>query len=349
MEFRPSALPVVAPLPAPLTPDWTQWVAENRLRNCTPQSMADTMVAAGIDRARAEYAIATIHNDPCYRAAGQFLQLNRKQASVMENLQKMWELAANYRTVEKRPYVSREDFVQRYCIGNRPVVLTGVAADWPALQHWSPQFLKQKFGDVMVEIQTDRDSDPDYERNKLQHQASISMSALVDRVLASGPSNDFYLTANNEALRRPELAPLLNDIGSMPDVVDRSRLADASSFWFGPAGTITPLHHDTIMLFHTQIVGRKRWRFISPLQTPHVYNFTGVFSPIDLDNVDLVRYPDFAKATVLEVLVEPGETVFLPLGWWHQVTSLDTCISFSFTNLNVPNDYQYANPDIPNW
>lgn len=27
------------------------------------------------------------------------------------------------------------------------------------------------------------------------------------------------------------------------------------------------------------IVGRKRWRFISPLETPKLYNFNGVFSP----------------------------------------------------------------------
>jgi ribosomal protein L16 Arg81 hydroxylase len=52
---------------------------------------------------------------------------------------------------------------------------------------------------------------------------------------------------------------------------------------------------------------------------------------------------------MMEVIVEPGETVFLPLGWWHQVTSLDVSISFSFTNLAVPNQFAYANPSIDNW
>jgi len=49
------------------------------------------------------------------------------------------------------------------------------------------------------------------------------------------------------------------------------------------------------------------------------------------------------------VVAEPGETVFLPLSWWHQVKSLDTCISFSFSNLAVPNHFDYVNPDIPHW
>ena len=333
----------------PLSPDWKQWVAENRLRNCTPQSMLATMIAAGIDRRHAEHAIATIHEDPCYRAAERFLQINRKYASVMANLQKLKEMAPDYQAIEKRPYVGREEFIQRYCIGNRPVVLTGLAADWPALTRWSPQFLKERFGGVKVEIQANRNSDPDYERNKFDHRSRVTMSELVAKVVAAGASNDFYLTANNEALRQPELAPLLDDIGSLPDICEPSRLANESSIWFGPAGTVTPLHHDTVMLFHTQIVGRKRWRFISPLETPNLYNFSGVFSSIDLDNVDLARFPDFANVKVLEVVVEEGETVFLPLGWWHQVTSLDVCISFSFSNLDFPNQYSYSNPSIPNW
>ena len=52
---------------------------------------------------------------------------------------------------------------------------------------------------------------------------------------------------------------------------------------------------------------------------------------------------------MLEVVVEPGETVFLPLGWWHQVTSLDVSLSFSYSNLAVPNQFSYQNPSIHNW
>jgi hypothetical protein len=48
-------------------------------------------------------------------------------------------------------------------------------------------------------------------------------------------------------------------------------------------------------------------------------------------------------------MVEPGETIFLPLAWWHQVTSMDVSLSFSYTNLDVPNHYTYQNPDIRNW
>ena len=333
----------------PLDDGWRQWIAENRLRDCTPASMVQTMVAAGLDRSTCEAAVARMETDPAFRAARRHQQLLRKLESVVANQQKLWEDDPQYRTVEKRHHVSREEFMRRYVRGSRPLVLTGVADDWPAMKRWSPQDLKARFGHLDVEIQAERGADPRYEENKLDHRYTVRLGDFVDQVLAGGATNDYYLTANNEALRRPEFAPLLRDIGSLPPFVDRSQLAHKSSFWFGPAGTVTPLHHDTLMLMHTQVVGRKRWRFISPLQSPLLYNYNGVFSPIDIDRPDLQRYPRFAEATVLEVVVGPGETVFLPLGWWHQVTALEVSLSFSYSCLVVPNEYSFQNPDIHNW
>lgn len=328
---------------------WIQWIAENRLRDCTPESMLETMVAAGVDRATSEQAIVLIEHDPVFRAARRHQQLLRKLESVVANQQLLRQLAPGYARVEKRAAVPRDEFLERYVYPSRPLVLTGVARDWPAMRRWSPADLKARFGMHEVEIQAERNADPRFEENKLQHRQRVRLADFVDRVLAGGATNDYYMTANNEALRRPEFAPLLADIGSLPEVCDREQLAQRSSFWFGPAGTVTPLHHDTIMLFHTQVVGRKRWRFISPLETPRLYNYNGVFSPIDLDAPDLQRFPLFSQVTVLEVVAEPGDTVFLPLGWWHQVRSLDVSLSFSYSNLALPNDYRYANPEIGDW
>jgi hypothetical protein len=333
----------------PLDAGWRQWIAENRLRNCTPESMQVTMVQAGLDPAECEAAIRAMENDPAFLAARKFQQLQGKLESVMANQQKLRELDPLYGHVEKRSRVSLGEFLDKYVMGSRPVVLTDVARDWPALGRWSPQDLRQRFGHLEVEVQAERSADPHYEVNKLEHQRKTRLSDFVDRVLAGGATNDYYLTANNEMLGRPGFAPLLDDIGTLPDFCDRSQLARRASFWFGPAGTVTPLHHDTIMLCHTQIVGRKRWRFISPLQTPLLYNHFDVYSPVDLDQPDLARYPLFARATVLDVVVEPGETVFLPLGWWHQVRSLDVSLSFSFSNIAVPNQYTFDNPRITNW
>ena len=346
----PAAMSSLQPPRAP-GPDarWQQWIAENLLRNCTPESMLETMGSNGLDPAQCEAAIRDMEANPAFLAARRWQQIQRKFESVLANQQMLWELAPRYAEVERRDSVSRDEWLERYVSQGRPLLLTGMARDWPALQRWTPQSLRERFGSCEVEIQADRNADPKYEENKLDRRRKVRFAEFVDRVLTGGPTNDYYLTANNELLRSPEFAPLLDDIGTLPAFCRRGDLARSAWFWFGPAGTNTPLHHDAVMLMHTQVYGRKRWRFISPLETPRLYNYSGVFSPIDIDQPDLVRYPAFREVKVLEVIAGPGDTVFLPLGWWHQVAALDVSISFSFTNLDVPNEYVYANPTIQDW
>ena len=296
------------------------WMAENRLRGCTPESMPATMVGSGLDSQASVLALNELERNPVYLVALRHQQLLRKLESVTTNLQQPWRSDPAYAVVDKRERLTRDAFVEHHVRGCRPVAITGLALDWPARQRWSPQYLKQRCGRIDVEVQADRQYDPQHEQNELLHRRRVRLGDFVDHVLAKGPSNDHDLTANNQLLRRPEFAPLLADIGSLPDYCDAAALQRSCSFWFDPAGTVTPLRHDTLMLFHTQVAGRKRWRFVSPLQTPNPYNDHELYSPIDIDRPDLNRYPDFAKVTVFDVVVNPGEMIFLPLGWWHQVS-----------------------------
>lgn len=104
---------------------WYQWIAENRLRDCDPQSMLAAMTAGGLDPQESREAIADMEIDPVFLAARRHQQLLRKLESVLGNLQKLWESAPGYMTVEKRGSVPREEFVERYVRGCRPLVLTG--------------------------------------------------------------------------------------------------------------------------------------------------------------------------------------------------------------------------------
>ena len=326
----------------PLDDTWTQWIVDNALRRASPESMIATVTEAGIDPAQASGFMAGLARNPMYRAAEKMRDRHERFARAMHHVQALRESAPDYDHVEKRSRVSRDEFFERYVRGCRPVVLTDLARDWPAMQRWSFAEFKRRYGALAVQVQSGRDSDANFEINKVQHRRETNFAAFVDRILTSTETNDEYLTANNELLRRPEFNGLLDEVGPLPDFCIASALRHSAFLWVGPAGTRTPLHHDTVMLFHTQIVGRKRWRFVSPLSGPHLYNDYDVYSPVNFESLDLQRFPDAAKVKVLDVVVEPGETIFLPLAWWHQVTSLDKCISLSFTNLDVPNKFDFG-------
>jgi ribosomal protein L16 Arg81 hydroxylase len=65
-----------------------------------------------------------------------------------------------------------------------------------------------------------------------------------------------------------------------------------------------------------------------------VYNHIGVFSEVDCEKPDLVRHPLYRYANKFVFDLNPGEALFIPVGWWHHVRALDVSISVSFTNFH---------------
>jgi ribosomal protein L16 Arg81 hydroxylase len=117
--------------------------------------------------------------------------------------------------------------------------------------------------------------------------------------------------------------------------------------WIGPAGTVTSLHHDLTNNFIAQIVGRKRLKILPAAEVGRIYNHRHVFSEIpDLEAPDLdqARYPRLAGARTYDVILSPGEIIFMPLAWWHQVKSLDFSVTVTYTNFRWPNDAHASYP-----
>lgn len=102
-----------------------------------------------------------------------------------------------------------------------------------------------------------------------------------------------------------------------------------------PKGSITRLHYDNggAHVWLTQIRGRKLFICYEPKDTPHLHAFEGDEGLMNGSWIDplatdvLERWPDYAKATPLVAVVEEGETIFAPQGWWHYAVALDTSIT----------------------
>lgn len=197
----------------------------------------------------------------------------------------------------------------------------------------------------MVEATVGRDSDPNYEINLEQHRRRLRLSDFVD-LITSSAGNDSYLVANNHFFRHPDVAGLLDDVGRVPGYLNEHQRPSHTYLWFGAAGTFTPLHHDTMNVLFCQIHGRKRVLLINPDETPWLYNEVAVYSEVRIEKPELARYPLFRHVAPVEVLMNPGEVLFIPVGWWHCVQSLDTSISVSATNFAFPNSYVWRHPDI---
>jgi hypothetical protein len=249
------------------------------------------------------------------------------------------------RKVATKSGITPEEFLDEHYAANWPVLLSGELAGWRAVDRWTPGYLKAKVGQAAVEVQAGRSADRDFERNMPAHRTSIPFDEFVNRI-TNGSGNDLYLTAFNSAANEAALAPLQDDLGFLDKLLNRGDARPHGMMWIGGAGTFTPLHHDLTNNLLLQIVGRKRVLMVAPNATPRLYNDHHVYSQIrDLLEPGIVaHFPKLEGLYVHQIILNPGDALFIPLGWWHQVTSLDFSVTITHTNFRWQNDFHATHP-----
>jgi ribosomal protein L16 Arg81 hydroxylase len=112
--------------------------------------------------------------------------------------------------------------------------------------------------------------------------------------------------------------------------------------WLGPAGTITPLHHDPHHNFLAQVVGRKYVRLYSHQASECLYPYAEAMlcnsSQVDLNNPDNEQWPEAQDLKFVDCILEEGQMLYIPPKWWHYVQSLSPSFSVSFWWTTDDND-----------
>jgi len=324
-----------------LDDDWRRWIAENLLLGGTPQTIADAMVKAGFSDLEAAHEIELANSSPYLRGAERLKNRLAKREWLIDTRRTLERLAPAQ--IERRHCLSPQDFFRDYYSVGRPVLITGLMEDWPALHRWNLEFLSHRYREREVEIQGRRDSNAGYELNKARHQSKMRFGDFLEWIGRCDQSNDMYLTAYNGAYNRAALDELMRDVPGIPGYLDQES-PGAGFLWIGPRGTITPLHHDLTNNLLTQVVGRKRFIIASSAEISRVYNHEHCFSAVDVRHIDLDVHPAMADVRLTEFELATGEAVFLPVGWWHFVEALDFSISVSFTNFLWNNDFTRSYP-----
>jgi hypothetical protein len=102
--------------------------------------------------------------------------------------------------------------------------------------------------------------------------------------------------------------------------------------WLGPPGHREQLHYDEADNLHMQLAGRKLWSLFPPSCLQGLYPVPMSsslmdrpnYSRVNIDLPDLAAFPDLATALPhrVDIVLETGDTLFLPKHWWHQVSGL---------------------------
>ena len=182
-------------------------------------------------------------------------------------------------------------------------------------------------------IRRGREANPDFEIDAYSHKQAMPFDAYMD-LIESGSGNDAYITANNSAANQAALKPLERDLRYLEKYLTRAH----GMIWIGPAGTFTPLHFDLSNNLIAQIVGKKRVIMLPPSEAARLHHGRHVFSDVkDLeDEARLALYPGAREARRFIVELGPGDLLFSPIGWWHQVRALAFSVTITYINAAGP-------------
>jgi lysine-specific demethylase 8 len=210
--------------------------------------------------------------------------------------------------------------------GRRPAIFAGLTDGWTAHTSWTPDELRRRYGDILVTALVGLPSDgvllPADQR---QYEREMSFTSFIDLTLAAPPSAPCYLAYK----RAHELFdPREYDFGAL---VPADGHGSDTRVWIGSAGTRSMLHSDLKDNLFCQVSGRKSVILLSWRDSRAAYPFPNnlVNSQVDLAEPDLVRFPRLRRVTFYHAIIEPGEVLYIPRGWWHDIRACSPSVSIN--------------------
>lgn len=232
-------------------------------------------------------------------------------------------------SIERRSFdsVSVEDFRRDFLPFGTPVILTDALEDWPffnmsreeSITHFAELKGITRHGDYAEKtFSTDRD---------FRSTSIAEFIESLERPRAPGAPAPYM--GNNVVPAQ------LLELIRFPEYFERS-LYIKPRIWIGPKGTLTPLHRDDSDNMFAQVWGQKS--FI--LAAPHYREALGTWSTseggglegcdVNPNNPDYEKYPAARDVIFHRIVLEAGDLLFLPEGWFHQVESVSTSLSVNF-------------------
>jgi hypothetical protein len=252
---------------------------------------------------------------------------DRLQARLADRLAR--EGPGCYRDVERRRDIDPREFRDRYVARGIPVVLEGLARDWPCTHEWDLDFFRERYGDHPILRRGlegfDRPDQRGTERAREQ-----TLGEAIDE-MRGGAST--YVRFGTVVDAHPELQRML-DLQVLERLRNPRTLTAAYNFFAGRAGTITGLHCAILCNLFVMVHGRKRWTLYSPRSTaalrPRATRGQYFYSDVDPDAPDIGRFPAFPFVDGYQFVLEQGDVLYNPPYVWHHVVNLTDTIGVGY-------------------
>jgi hypothetical protein len=319
--------------------EWRRWIAGNLMLGASPVTLEDSLVESGISEQEASEEVWKAVQSPYVWGALRLQNRLKKRDWLLAVYRKLRRLAPRSAEVERRHDPSRGEFLEDHYAANRPVILTGMMDDWPALERWGLDDFARRFGDREVEVRAGRQDDA-FEAGRETPTRAMTMAecAAMLRQDAEADDLDLSLTAEEGSANKKALAELWDDIRPIAEYLD-GRDPSAGSLRLASAGSSVPFQHGLANTLVAQVMGQLSVKLAPSWDLPLMQNSLHVFSQLDGRDTPASPHPPPHEPQVLECILDPGEVLFVPIGWWSFFEALDVSATVTFTNFAFDNDF----------
>jgi hypothetical protein len=221
--------------------------------------------------------------------------------------------------------ISKADFLEQYVRPQKPVVIERLTEDWPAYINWSLDYIKEVAGDKTVPLYDDRPISSKFKFN--EPHLEMKMSKYID-LLKTEPTN--YRIFLYHLLKE---VPKLQKDFKFPDM-GLKFLKQIPTLFFGGKDSKVFMHYDIdyANILHFHFHGKKQCILFPPSQSQYLYKVPHAL--ISREDINF-NAPDYEKFPALEMAegyiteLQHGEALYMPEGYWHQMTYLTAGFSMS--------------------
>jgi ribosomal protein L16 Arg81 hydroxylase len=236
----------------------------------------------------------------------------------------------NLKQVDIRDSITPDQFKKEY-YGKKPLVLKNLSANWAARRRWDWEFLKTAVGPVEVGVF----SNDKNKENKPVHtpHTFTTFDKYIDSITLDDQKFRLFL------FNILDYAPSLIKDFEWPTQFFNGVVRRYPMLFAGAKGSVTHLHFDMDLsdVMQTQFLGKKRVLLFPFEEQYHIYrrpfevmslvDFTEYYTAEFQEKIE--RYPALKNAKGYEVILEHGDTLYMPSKFWHHMEYIESGIGLS--------------------
>ena len=224
-----------------------------------------------------------------------------------------------------------------------PVILkNSIATKWKA-REWTPDYLEKKIRKISGVYENDnRWFGPYFDNhkpllnfaeriNKYKTNLKLTSGEFFRRIQSTNSSFESFLYFTGDIDQLGKWA--IKEIEPFEELLSLNPSHSSINAWIGQPHVIAHCHYDGYHNFYAQLYGKKRFLLLRPTNWPGLYPYPFLHpshaqAQVNVSSLEEQRrFPLVERVEAFEAVLEPGDLLYIPPLWFHEVESLDVSIS----------------------